>query len=159
VRDWAEVIPDAQKFDRAIGVGMTVVVVDTVTTVTRVMRSQHRWQDRTGATRAGITGTFRVTGRGATGYIKSNTPNAIRLNDGTRPHRIAAGGAAVAAFGSAAVIGAKRALKFQMNGQTMFRRAVNHPGTKPDPFLDAAADVAEEDFFTKFDSVFDGLFD
>lgn len=159
MREWAEVIPDARKFDRAIGVAMTVVVVDTVTTVTRVMRSQHRWQDRTGATRAGISGNFRVTERGATGFIKSENPNAIRLNDGTPPHRITAGGKAVAAFGAAAVIGAKKALKFQMNGQTMFRRAVNHPGTKPDPFLDAAADVAEEDFFAKFDDVFDGLFE
>jgi hypothetical protein len=159
VREWAEVIPDAQKFDRAVGVAMTVVVMDTVTTVTRVMRSQHRWQDRTGATRASIQGSFRVVAKGATGTITAGA-NAIRLNDGTPPHRIAPkGGAAAAAFGAGAVIGMKKALKFQIDGRTMFRRAVNHPGTKPDPFLDHAAAVAEEDFFAKFDAVFDGLFE
>lgn len=159
MKDLADIIPDAQRFDRAIGTVMSVVVMDTVMTVTRVMRSQHRWQDRTGATRASIQGSFRVTDKGATGYIKAGA-NAIRLNDGTRPHRIEPrGGAAAAAFGAGAVLGRKKALKFQMNGKTMFRRAVNHPGTSPDPFLDNAERVAEEDFFSKFDAAFDGLFE
>lgn len=43
------------------------------------------------------------------------------INSGTRPH----------------VIAARRVqfLRFQMNGQTMFRRSVNHPGTKARPFV------------------------
>jgi HK97 gp10 family phage protein len=41
--------------------------------------------------------------------------------DGTRPHMIAARGA--------------RALRFTTpGGQVLFRRSVNHPGTKPNPF-------------------------
>lgn len=35
-------------------------------------------------------------------------------------------------------------LKFQMNGTTMFRRSVNHPGTKPRPFMTIARDIGEK---------------
>lgn len=50
------------------------------------------------------------------------------LEDGTRPHRI------IAVNG--------RALRFMVNGNQIFRRAVNHPGTAPRPFLAYARDRA-----------------
>lgn len=52
------------------------------------------------------------------------------VNDGTPPHVIAGrnGGS----------------LRFVMNGQTIFRRVVHHPGTTPRPFMDDAAKVGEQ---------------
>lgn len=46
------------------------------------------------------------------------------VNDGTRPHIIRPRRA--------------RALRFTVNGRVVFARVVNHPGTKPRPFLDRA---------------------
>lgn len=49
---------------------------------------------------------------------------AAFVNDGTRPH----------------VIRPKRAkvLRFTVGGQVVYAKVVNHPGTKPNPFLDRA---------------------
>lgn len=46
------------------------------------------------------------------------------VNDGTRPHQIRPRRAQV--------------LRFTVGGQVVFARVVNHPGTKPNPFLDRA---------------------
>lgn len=46
------------------------------------------------------------------------------VNDGTRPHVIRPR--------------AKQVLRFQVGGRTVFAKVVNHPGTKPNPFLDRA---------------------
>ncbi len=139
----SQAVPDAVEFDRQVVAGLQRAVEHTVTTTTMKARAEHRWQDRTGVTRKSIDGEVSTTSTGASGVVGANV-NAERLNFGTRPHRIEAGGAAVSAFGRAAVIG-KHALRFQVGGQTIFRRAVNHPGTKPDPFLDAAAEYAGEE--------------
>lgn len=50
------------------------------------------------------------------------------VEEGTRPHKI------VARNG--------RALRFYVKGSVVFRRSVNHPGTKPYWFLRSAVDVA-----------------
>lgn len=42
-------------------------------------------------------------------------------HEGTLPHKITAKNA--------------KALKFRMAGRTVYRRSVNHPGTKPNPYL------------------------
>lgn len=56
--------------------------------------------------------------------VGSDLEYAAMVNDGTRPHRIRPR--------------TKRALRFVVNGQVVFARVVNHPGTKPNPFLDRA---------------------
>lgn len=56
--------------------------------------------------------------------VGSDLEYAAWVNDGTRPHVIRPR--------------TKRYLKFQVGGRTVFARKVNHPGTKPRPFLDRA---------------------
>lgn len=138
----ADIVPDAERFDRQIGTAMAYAVSHTVTVITAKMRNEHRWKDVTGATRKTIQGTYLATKLGATGHIRAGA-NAILLNDGTRPHRIEARNG--------------KALRFTSGGQTIFRRGVNHPGTAPDPFLTAAEDAAADELFDTFDEMFSGL--
>lgn len=79
----------------------------------------------TGRLRASI----RVESRRSLGFrtiytVGSDVEYAAMVNDGTRPH----------------VIRPRRAqvLRFQVGGQVVFARVVNHPGTRPRPFLDRA---------------------
>lgn len=153
MKDISQAVPDAATFDRDLVNGLQDAVGHTVVTTTQKARSEHRWQDRTGATRASIEGEVSDLSVGARGVVRAGT-NAVRLNEGTPPHRIAAGGAAVAAFGRAAVLN-KQALRFQVGGETIFRRSVHHPGTAPDPFLDAAAIAAEEELDRSVDRAID----
>jgi hypothetical protein len=53
--------------------------------------------------------------------VSNFAPHAQWIDEGTKPHRIEARRAKV--------------LAFQFAGGMMFRRAVNHPGTKPRPFV------------------------
>lgn len=56
--------------------------------------------------------------------VGSDLEYAAFVNDGTKPH----------------IIRPRRAkvLRFNVGGQTVFARVVNHPGTKARPFLDRA---------------------
>jgi hypothetical protein len=130
MKDLSEAVADAEAFDRELVGELRRAVGHTVTVVTQKARSEHGWQDRTGATRESIQPSVDDNAKGASGTVTAGE-NAVRLNDGTRPHRIEA------------VRG--NALRFSVGGQTLFRRGVNHPGTKPDHFLDRAADAAEEE--------------
>lgn len=81
------------------------------------------WNDRSGQTRGSIRGqvfglTGRVEARGA----------SIFLENGTRAHEIVARNA--------------KALHFMVNGQSIYRRAVQHPGTKATHFMRTARDHA-----------------
>lgn len=63
------------------------------------------------------------------GVINVRHPAAIYVTGGTRPHRIVPrrpGGV----------------LRFTVNGQVVFARYVNHPGTKPNDFLRQALRAA-----------------
>jgi hypothetical protein len=63
------------------------------------------------------------------GVIRVNHPAAIFVTGGTRPHRITPrrqGGV----------------LRFTVNGQVVYARYVNHPGTKPNDFLRQALRAA-----------------
>lgn len=81
---------------------------------------------RTGALRDGTLAYQRSSRQG---IFFSSAKHAIFVNDGTRPH----------------VIEARRAkmLRFEIGGQTIFRRRVNHPGTKPRPFAAMARAAGE----------------
>lgn len=82
------------------------------------------WKDRTNKTRDSIKATIgpergKVTARGASHFLEY----------GTRAHEIAA----------------RRVqfLRFMVNGQTVFRRRVHHPGTSKRPFMHEARERAE----------------
>lgn len=131
--DIEQAIVDAAAFDAQVIGALREAVTSTVVSTTALARNDHRWQNRTGATRESITGKATNTGRGAKGEITiAEGPagdNAVRLATGTRPHEIRARNA--------------RALRFEVGGQTVLRTAVQHPGTKPDGYLERAAAHAE----------------
>jgi len=85
------------------------------------------WKDRSGETRKSIVGSR--TGFG-TGIVTAGGASRF-LENGTRAH----------------IIEAKRAkaLKFSVNGQMLFRRRVQHPGTKGAYFLTQARNAAQQD--------------
>ena len=56
--------------------------------------------------------------------VGSDLEYAAMVNDGTRPHVIRPR--------------TKQLLRFQVGGRTVFAKVVNHPGTRPNPFLDRA---------------------
>lgn len=84
------------------------------------------FKDATGETRRSFQS--RTVSRFKTRFVAR--PNARRLNDGTPPHTIEARTAKV--------------LRFVSNGGIVFRRRVNHPGTKPTHFLDVARDQSAD---------------
>lgn len=56
--------------------------------------------------------------------VGSDVEYAPYVNDGTRPHVIRPKNAQV--------------LRFRAGGRTVFAKVVQHPGTRPNPFLDRA---------------------
>lgn len=64
---------------------------------------------------------------GLRGQLVNRAEYAGYINDGTKPHTIRARNA--------------RFLRFTMNGTTVYRRVVQHPGTAPRPFVPIAAAV------------------
>jgi hypothetical protein len=73
------------------------------------------FQDRTGTTRASIRGELQTT---RSGFVSFGGASRF-LDGGTRAH----------------VIVGKPILRFVVNGETMFRRMVHHPGTAERPFV------------------------
>lgn len=141
-RPFAQIVPDAQAIDRRLVSNLHGAVQATITVTTMTARNEHDWKDRTRATRESLEPTVDDLPNGATASLKAEG-NAARLSGGTEPHEIRAHG---------------RALRFEMNGETMFRKRVQHPGTKPDPYLDKAADKTEETLDREVDAaVMDAL--
>lgn len=70
----------------------------------------------------------------------ATAPYAPFVVDGTRAHRIVARNARVLRFTTS-------------GGQTLFRRAVNHPGTKPNPFAREAVEAVLPAVRATFDTV------
>jgi len=163
VKDIEQAVTEGAALDREIVAGLQRVVGHTVTTTTAKARSEHRWQDRTGATRESIVGQVRDTGKGATGQVNVGE-NAARLATGTPPHviRPKLGAREEGPLLEGQTRQSRRHvgrtfLRFQVGGQTVFARSVNHPGTKPDPYLDQAAEAAGEDLFAATEQMLDGL--
>ena len=93
-------------------------------------RSTTTFKDRTGALRKSI-----VRGEKSpwAQFVKvggKDAPYAIFIEAGSRPHPIHARRA--------------KFLRFEQNGQIVFRKRVFHPGTKPARFMQSARDSAEE---------------
>lgn len=80
-----------------------------------------------------------TTGMVMRGTVTATADYAAAVHDGTRPHVIRPRVDTV--FGPHQQ-GAPSALRFTIGGRTLFRKMVQHPGTKPRPFLrDAAEEV------------------
>lgn len=88
----------------------------------------NKFESRTGKTKASVKRDIALTARGYRGRIRSVRKVARYMEKGTRPH----------------VIRAKRSrvLRFHSGGALVFRRSVNHPGTKPTWFMRDAAERA-----------------
>lgn len=84
------------------------------------------FRSRTGRLRAGISS--RLTSR-TSARVTSSAKHSHYVEDGTRPHVIRPR--------------RKKALRFVQNGVVRFAKQVNHPGTKPRPFMKQARDRAE----------------
>lgn len=67
---------------------------------------------------------LRSTHTGAAGEINVGEDYASYVKDGTKPHMIVAKN-----------LGVGGTLRFEIGGRTIFRRSVNHPGTKPNDFV------------------------
>lgn len=83
------------------------------------------YQDKTGKTRASVKSEV----DGLTGFVHSGGMTRF-LENGTAPHTITARRAPV--------------LRFKMNGQWISKKSVNHPGTRPHPFMRVAWAEAQE---------------
>ena len=100
------------------------------------VRQNPTFKPRTGRLQSSVQGKVVRTGgrtiviRGQSDGRKAPYNQAIEF--GARPHRI--------------VARKKKALRFVVNGQPVFRRAVNHPGNKPYKFLYRATYAAGRKF-------------
>lgn len=162
MKDISQFVPDARLFDAKVIAGLQRAVGHVITTTVAKARSEHEWKDRTFRTRDSIAGRVSDSSKGATGYIKSGA-NAMRLNDGTRPHRIMPRlgarfiGPAQEGQGRRSRGRGRSFLKFEVGGRTVFAREVRHPGTKAYRFLEGAQDYAGEEIERVVDELLDGL--
>jgi hypothetical protein len=98
-----------------------------------VAKAQHNYHSRTGALQRDMAITVDSTGLNGTLRLDTTLPYAASIHDGSKPHRILPKG---------------KFLRFVPKGGNafVFSKGVNHPGTKPDPFLYNAATKQEPDF-------------
>jgi hypothetical protein len=75
--------------------------------------------------------------RGAMGALVNDTPYAKFVEYGTRPHRIYPKNGRYLKFNA----GTPSVHGFDLSSETVFARFVNHPGTKPLPFMRPAFDL------------------
>lgn len=96
-------------------------------------RRKHRFTSRSGATELSIEN--RVNERDLTSRIginKSVSPHGGFVHDGTKPHVIRRKN--------------KKVLRYVKNGKFHFAKKVNHPGTRPDPFIENSAEKLKPAF-------------
>jgi len=121
--DWNEAVGK-------LGAELVGAVEEAIAEGAREARSTHRFVNRTGDAESSIEPFLqRVTSNGAEGLIECSVPYAAVLADGSKPHRIEPRKAAV--------------LRFQVGGRWVSSHGVDHPGTRPDPFMDNALAKAE----------------
>lgn len=83
----------------------------------RAVQERPGFKRRTGKTQDSTTHRVVRLSSGRVVRIENNTKTAVFLEFGTRPHKIRARKA--------------KALRFMSGGRAVFRKSVNHPGTKP----------------------------
>jgi hypothetical protein len=138
-KDIAELGADMAAFDAEAQAGLVKCVAFATRTGAEEARSVHGWQNRTHETVASI----EHAANGNQGILYASE-NAVRLNDGTAPHTI---------YPKAG----RGFLRFEGKEGIAFARVVHHPGTAADPFLDNAADKAEESLDQAVDALFGQL--
>lgn len=142
MKDISQLVPDAAAFDRAVVAGLRVAVPLAVKRTVGQARVKHAWKNRSYETAASIDSDARSTSSGAEGEVFAGTI-AVYLNDGTRPHVIAAR--------------RKKFLRFTQGGAVRFAKSVHHPGTKADPYLESAQDFADADIDRQVGALLDEL--
>lgn len=81
---------------------------------------------------------FTVTTTGFSSVIQTKKTYASFLEEGTPAHTIRARG---------------RALRFSVGGETIYRRSVNHPGTKATHFFSLATTLAGQQMEAEFEQL------
>lgn len=120
-----EIAREFAEADRAISDGVRDGVRDAVTEGAAEARATHKYKDRSGALTGAISGRVLMSTTGAAfGEMRASKEYASYVEGGTEPH----------------IIEPRRAkmLRFVINGRTVFASKVNHPGTKPFPFMGQA---------------------
>lgn len=162
-----QLLDAARAFDAAMGPLCKDAIGQVVRVTENHARTTHDWQSRTGTTaRDLIRGSLDVAGSGgATGSVVF-LDNAARLIEGTPAHAILPKEGST--FEGPLPKGQSRrakndvgthraALRWNEGGTTHFARKVQHPGTKPDPYFDRAADVGERELDRVADEVAEKL--
>lgn len=109
-------------------------------------RRTHRYVDRTGdATRTTRGEVMSIRSDSAQGRLICDVPYGKILADGSRPHRIEPKDP-------------DGYLAFQQDGQWRRSKGVNHPGTRPDPFMDLAMAKADRVLETAVDQAVEHAF-
>jgi len=117
----------------AIGTGFRKVVLDACEAGAEEARATHKYKDRsaqglTASTKGYLTG---WTAYSADGELVADKPYASFVNKGTKPHRIEAR--------------RRKSLRWEgEEGEVHFAKSVNHPGTKPDGFMDRGEAKAKQ---------------
>jgi hypothetical protein len=139
-----EVLGTLADVDRQLADALRESVARAVKAGAEEARTNHRFQNRTGATEAGIQEHV-VTASPAevVGVLESTAETSVFLNDGTRPHEIVPRNA--------------KALRFETDGRVVFAARAQHPGTQPDPFFDHGVARAEEVLLEELDAALDRI--
>lgn len=119
-------VADAEKVGGELPGLMRQAMAKSVTMVKNSAREVRTdsFKNQTGTLRRSITGEVQSASRGRV-YVASPANYGIYVEEGTRPHVITPKGG-------------KKFLAFKVDGRVVFARRVNHPGSKPYPFMEPA---------------------
>ncbi len=125
--------------DRQMAVELRDSVKDACDEGAQEARDTHQYKDRSGTLTASIDSKLLVSGPDvAMGEMTAKAPYASHVEGGTEPHVILPKNGTF--------------LRFVVGGRTVFARKVNHPGTKPHPFMGQAYLKAERVLYARLES-------
>lgn len=111
-----------------VGRTMREAVKDSLDLVQREARTTHRYQSRTERLERSVEKAMTGNASGIVFLNEAVAPHAAPIHDGSRPHVIVAKNSP------------RPVLRWVSGSRFRFAKVVNHPGTRPDPFLHRAAD-------------------
>lgn len=128
--DLSDLKPALDKLGTNIGRACLTSVRSAIDYGGHLARGTHRFETRTGNLEAHTGGQVLATSLYETeGEIFADTRYASFVDKGTKPHRIEPKTAGNETSGTAHM------LRWENDSGVHFARGVNHPGTKPDPFM------------------------